>query len=135
MTLSREEIKAAHRFVTDELGRLARLETFSKRLPPTYEHLVEVAMENDVITYGQLAAHVGTDKRHYMSKLLDGVGHIQKQREEPPLTVLVVHANTHRPAGDFLNLIDILDLRKKYTAMTDDALVDEIVDEVHQYYG
>lgn len=135
MTLRREEIKDAHEFVTNDLGRTARLETFSKRLPLTYDRLVEVAKEDELITYGELANQVGTDKRHYLSKLLDGVGYIQRQRRQPPLDVLVVHAGSDRPADMFLELIDILDIRKEYDSVTDEALIDEITEDVHQYYG
>lgn len=135
MTLRREEIKDAHDFVTNDLGRAARLETFSKRLPPVYDRLVEVAEEGELITYGELADHVDTDKRHYLSKLLDGVGYIQKQRGEPPLDVLIVHADSERPAESFVELIDILNLRTEYSSVTDEALIDEITESVHQYYG
>lgn len=135
MILRREEIEEAHQFVTEDLDRTARFETFSKRFPPTYDRLVEVAEECEFITYKELADDVGTDKRHYLSKLLDGIGYVQEQRGQPPLDVLVVHADDGRPADTFLELMETLDLREEYDAVTDDALIDEITDEVYQYYS
>lgn len=105
-------------------------------MPPTnLRSLVEVAEEGELITCGELADYVGTDKRHYLSKLLDGVGYIHKQRGEPPLDALVVHADSERPAENFVELMDILNLRTEYDSVTDEALIDEITKEAHQYYN
>lgn len=133
MDLMESEIEEAHKFVTEELGRPARFETFSKRIRPTHERLVEAATNSEPITYGELADYAGTDNRHYMSILLDGIGYIKEGRDNPPITVLVVHANDDRPAEDFVDLLDSLGIRHRYNGASDAALVDEVMEEVLSY--
>lgn len=134
MTLPDEEIEHAHNFVTEELNRSAKSETFSQRINPVYERLIEAAVNNETVTYGELAQGAETDKRHYLSKLLDGIGFIQKQRGEPPIDVLAVHNHDGRPADSFLELLDYLHRRSDYRSAVDGGLVEEIIEDVHQYY-
>lgn len=135
MELSDSEIEAAYTFVTEQLGRTARKETFWKRFPPAYERLVEAAENGEYITYSELADYANTDNREYMSILLDGIGFVEEQRGNPPLTVLVVHADDGRPASEFLDLLDSLGIRDQYDSTTEDGLVDEITEVVFECYG
>lgn len=136
MSVSPWEIERAHEFVTGRLQRKARLDTFSRRLPPAHDRLVDVARAGETITYRALAEHADTNHRHYLSKILDGIGYIEEQRGNPPLTVLVVHADDGRPASEFIDLLDALGIRGRYSATTDEeALVDEISGKVHDYHA
>lgn len=134
MQLQQSEIDEAYEFVTETLGRQARYETFSKRIQPTYERLIEVAQDGETITYSELADYANTDNRRYLSKLLDGIGHIEEGRGNPPTTAIVVHQGKATPADDFLDLIVELGIRHRYEPKTDDALINEMMDEVFAHY-
>lgn len=134
MKLQRSEIDEAYQFVTGKLGRKARYETFSERIEPTYERLIEAARNGQTITYSDLADYAGTDNRRYMSKLLDGIGYIEEDRKNPPTTAIVVHSGEGTPADDFLDLVDSLGIRHRYQSTTDDALITEITEEIFDHY-
>lgn len=134
MDFAESEIQASYEFVTGHLGRSARYETYSERIRPTYNRLIEAAKEGEFITYSELADHASTDDRHYMSILLDGIGHIEENRGNPPTTVLVVHADDDKPAEEFLELLDSLGIRHRYSSSTREALIDEITEEVFEHY-
>lgn len=134
MDLEESEIRDSYEFVTDELGRSARFETYSKRIQPIYQRLIEAAQAGETITYSELADYAETDKRHYMSILLDGIGYIEERRNNPPTTVLVVHADNNKPAGEFIRLLDSLGIRHRYSSTTDDEIVSEIIAEVFERY-
>lgn len=134
MELQQSEINEAYEFVTEELGRNARFETFSKRIQPTYERLIEAAQGGQKITYGELADYADTNHRRYMSKLLDGIGYIEESRGNPPTTVIVVHSGEETPADEFLHLVDVLGIRHRYEFVTDEELITEMTDEVFSHY-
>lgn len=134
MGLQQSEVDEAYEFVTEKLGRQAQYGTFSKRIQPTYERLIEAARDGETITYGEIADYANTDNRRYMSKLLDGIGYIEESRGNPPTTAIVVHSGKGTPADDFLELVDTLGIRHRYESTTDDALITEIIDEVFAHY-
>lgn len=134
MELQKSEINEAYEFVTEDLGRNARFETFSKRIQPTYRRLIEAAQEDQKITYGDLAKYADTNRRRYMSKLLDGIGYIEEGRGNPPTTVIVVHSGEETPADEFLELVDALGIRHRYESTTDEDLIAEITNEVFSHY-
>lgn len=132
--LKESEIRNSYEFVTEELGRSARYETYSKRIQPTYKWLIEAAQAGETITYSELADYAETDNRHYMSILLDAIGYIEEKRNNPPTTVLVVHTNDNKPAGEFVDLLDSLGIRDRYSSTADDVLMNEIIAEVFERY-
>jgi len=134
MELDPSEIQEAYEFVTKELGRNARYDTFEKRIEPTYQRLTEAAKNRNTITYSELANHANTDNRRYLSKLLDGIGYIEERRGNPPTTVIVVHAEDGLPADDFLKLLDTLKMRDRYETSTESELIDVIMAEVFSHY-
>jgi len=128
------EVKDAHKFVTEDLDRSARWDTFSNRLPRVHERLVQAAESGENIEYGPLADYADTDPRRYMSKLLDGIGYIERQRNNPPLTVLAVHAGNGEPDDSFLDLLEGLGIRGHYSAI-DEKAIEEARREVFKKYG
>lgn len=131
--LTDPEINDAHEFVTEQLGRSARIETFRKRIVPAHKRLRTAATSAETVTYGEIADAANTDNRRYMSKLLDGIGWIEEERGNPPITVLVVHASDGEPADEFLELLDSLKIRDRYDSDTDDRLIDEVMQDVCSY--
>ncbi|MEA5387257.1 hypothetical protein VB779_09460 [Haloarculaceae archaeon H-GB11] len=131
--LTDTEVNNAYEFVTESLGRSAKLETFKKRIRPAHQRLRTSARNGKTITYSDLADAADTDNRRYLSKILDGIGYIEEERGNPPITVLVVHANDGKPADDFLKLLDSLEIQHRYDSDTDDRLIEEVMQEVRSY--
>lgn len=135
MELYQSEIQEAYEFVTEDLNRTARYETFEKRIEPTYQRLIEAAKNGQPITYTELADYANTDNRRYLSKLLDGIGYIEEQRGRPPTTAIVVHADDGVPAEAFLELLESLGIRSRYEPMAEPELIDTIMGEVFSHYS
>jgi hypothetical protein len=136
MELSQQEMRSAHNYVKDNCDGDLSWETFQKRFPEVYEKLLKTAKSESKITYGDLAAYAGTSPRKPLSELLDGIEHLQAEKGNPGLTVLVVKANTNRPSDDgFPIIIDRYDLYNRYQSSTEEALIDEITDHFHEVYG
>lgn len=82
----------------------------------------------DVFEAASHAVLAGTDKQSYLSILLSGIGYIEDQRENPPLTVLAVYADRGTPADAFGDLVERFGL--PYRTPFSDATIKEMIDDV-----
>ena len=135
MELSEEQIRQAHKHITDDQNLTARLETYQKRIEPTYSKLVEVAEDESIIEYAELAEFAETNEREYMGKLLLGISFIEHKEGRPPLTVLVVQAGTKDPSNGFDNVIEEFELRNRYPGLSREEMLREMRKDVYREWG
>ena len=134
VTPEESEIQAAHTFVTERLDRPATIETFRKRLKPIHARLIEIAENGETISYSELARAGNTSHRAYLSTVLCGIAHIERERGHPPLTVLVVQQENERPSDGFSILLEELDIKHEYSTGNGDVNTESIMQEVWEYY-
>lgn len=95
-------------------------------------HSGGTAQAGETITYSEIAQAANTDNRRYTSKLLDGISHIEEHHGRPPLSVLVVNADSGRPSEAFMVVVDRYSLRNRYDASSSEALIQAMTADVHR---
>ncbi len=113
------------------------MDLLRNRVKQTYLILEQTAANQNLIQYGELAAQVGTDKRRYMSCILDAIGYLENEAGRPPLSVLVVNKENMTdgvPSSGFQELLENLGIRHRYPATTTEELFQEVRDEVWEFF-
>ena len=123
----------AYRYCCEQHDRQPERTLLRKRVEQTYPILRETAAAGETITYEEVATRVGTDKRFYLSCILDVIGFLEHDAGNPPLSAVVVRAGSETPSEGMTILAEDLGFRSAYPA-DDQEAADAMIAAVHAYW-
>lgn len=112
-----------------------RRDKFEKRTRAVYPILEDLAREEKLISYSNLADRADTDPRRYLSLVLGAITRMEHQQGNPPLSALVVQAGPQIPSDGFFELMQNLGIEGKYNATTDEELFEEVRNDVYDFWA
>jgi len=109
-------------------------EKFRQRVEDAYPILRRTAVNGDTITYTELADSIETNRRMYLSCILDAISYLEALDGNPPLTAVVVRSTTGYPSEGMVELVEELELPYDADNLDSEEMTEEMIRDVHDYW-